>query len=372
MKRREASLMLGGLLLLGPGARQARAALPPHLGPSTVSGMVTALEAAGFTGPAMLEAWEALVVGLARWTGFVKWGAPTRMLVSAEQMAVALQRSQILRQAVYAILKEQIAAGITGPQLLARLSGHEIWMRLLVHLVPGTVVTRASLLRVFAVLMMIVVTAAVAGTAGFVASSIYVSKLDMEAKAAEDSAYQETMDRIERGLGTGSVKLLGGITIDQALGKIRDNLDAGLPPYAGVLEARQPPDIAGGWEGDLVVKDIQGQSNIQLGQRRRVTPGQFRIEQDATELTLTFGGNRIKGRFESTDLLESRVGTRTLTVVDKAILREPVGGTVRRVALKFYSGAGAGGLANKLEVELEQQSAGGTITSGGQLVRGGR
>jgi hypothetical protein len=361
--------MLGSVLLLGPGVGQAHAQLPPHLGPSIAPGMVTALEQAGFTGPAVLEAWEALVIGIARWTGFIRWGAGTRMLVSAEQIAVALQRSNILRQAVYTILREQVAAGFTGPTLLARLSGHQMWIRLSMHLVPGTIVTRVSLLRVFAVLMMIVVTAAVAGTVGYVGSSIYISKLDMEAKAAEDDAYQETMDRIEKGLGTGSVKLLSGITLDQALGKIRDNLDAGLPPYAGVLEPRRPPDISGGWQGDLVVKDVQGSSNIPIGQRRRVTPEQFRIEQDATELTLTFGGNRIKGRFESTDFLETRVGTRTLTVVDNATLREPIGGTVRRVAFKFYSGAGAGGLANKLEVELEQQSAGGTITSGGQLVR---
>ena len=97
---------------------------------------------------------------------------------------------------------------------------------------------------------------------------------------------------------------------------------------------------------------------------------QFKIEQEGTEVTLTFGGNRIKGYFGPIDELETRIGNqRTLTIVDNAVLTEPVQGSLSRAALKFYSGAGAGGLAGKLEVEIEQRSNSATITSGGQLTR---
>ena len=219
-------------------------------------------------------------------------------------------------------------------------------------------------------LLIITMTVVVAGTMGYVAGKVVLRQQDLQVKAAETQAYQSVVGNMAKGLQAGRVKLLPGLTPEVAMQKVLRNMDANLPPYADVFEVRPPPGIAGGWQGDLVVKDVAGQSAIQEGQSRRVSAEQFKIEQEGTEVTLTFGGNRIKGYFGPIDELETRIGNqRTLTIVDNAVLTEPVQGSLSRAALKFYSGAGAGGLAGKLEVEIEQRSNSATITSGGQLTR---
>ena len=205
---------------------------------------------------------------------------------------------------------------------------------------------------------------------GYVAGKAVLRQQDLQVKAAETQAYQSVVGNMAKGLQAGRVKLLPGLTPEAAMQKVLRNMDANLPPYADVFEVRPPPEIAGGWQGDLVVKDVSGQSAIQEGQSRRVSAEQFKIEQEGTEVTLTFGGNRIKGYFGPADELDTLDGNRrTLTIVDNALLIEPVQGSLSRAALKFFSGAGAGGLAGKLEVEIEQRSGSATITSGGQLTR---
>lgn len=218
--------------------------------------------------------------------------------------------------------------------------------------------------------LLVTVTAIVAGTAGFVAGKAILKKQDLEVRAAEQEAYFNTVSNLIVSMQSGRTRLLPGLNQERAIQRIIRNLDAGLPPYSDILEVRPAPDISGGWQGELWVKDVEGQSNIQVGQKRSVTPSQFRIDQDANEVVLTFGGNQIKGYFGAPDYLPSTAGSsRVLTVVDNAILTETIQGSLIRAALKFYGGAGAGGLSNRLEVEIEQRSASAVITSGGQLTR---
>ena len=94
-------------------------------------------------------------------------------------------------------------------------------------------------------------------------------------EGGETQAYQSVVGNMAKGLQAGRVKLLPGLTPEAAMQKVLRNMDANLPPYADVFEVRPPPEIAGGWQGDLVVKDVSGQSAIQEGQSRRVSAEQF-------------------------------------------------------------------------------------------------
>jgi hypothetical protein len=220
-------------------------------------------------------------------------------------------------------------------------------------------------------MLLVVTTALVAGTMGYVAGKTILKQQDLQVQAAETQAYLTLLNNLVASMQAGRTKLLPGLTQQTAIQRVIRNLEAGLPPYSDVLEVRPPPDLAGGWQGDLVVKEVQGQSNIQVGQSRRVAPNQFRIEQDGTEVTLVFGGNKIKGYFGPADFMETGAGQqRTQTVVENVTLLEPIEGNLSRAQLKYHHGAGAGGLAGQLVVEIEQRSTGATITSGGMLKRG--
>lgn len=133
---------------------------------------------------------------------------------------------------------------------------------------------------------------------------------------------------------------------------------------------RPAPDIAGAWEGELVVKEVQGSSNIQVGQRRTLRGGMFAIDQDQNELKLRFGGSEIRGYFRPGETIASDIqGRRERMELDSAVLTSGGAGTLSRAELAYY-GLGAGSLQGRLRVEIEQTSpTGARIVSGGMLTR---
>ena len=155
-----------------------------------------------------------------------------------------------------------------------------------------------------------------------------------------------------------------------AVRRIRENMEVGRAPLLNVLEVRPAPDLSGNWVGDLVVKEVQGSSNIPVGFSRPLRGSSFRVTQEQNQITLFFNGNQISGYFQAGETIPSQIGGRIERMeIDTAVLREGVVGVVIRAELTYH-GLGAGSLKGKLKVEIEQRAPNGAvITSGGLLTR---
>jgi hypothetical protein len=130
------------------------------------------------------------------------------------------------------------------------------------------------------------------------------------------------------------------------------------------------PNVAGAWEGELVVKEVNGSTNIQVGQSRFVRGNSFVITQDDCTAVLKFNNNEITGYFKPGETIPSQIGGRTERMeIDTVVLTENPTGPLTRAELTIY-GLGAGSLKGKLKVEIEQRSPNGAvIVSGGMLER---
>lgn len=222
--------------------------------------------------------------------------------------------------------------------------------------------------------LLVAVTGLTSLGAGYSAGKVVVEQQHLDAAVKESAAFFDALGHLETGMAAGRLKLLKGMTYERAINRILDNLDAGLPPFANVLELKPAPDISGAWTGDLRVKEVSGSSAVKVGQMRRLRGKSFTIEQDHNEVLLVFHGQRVRGYF--LPQLEERLastggGKRELMIVDQAVLDEPLDGArIAEVRLKFHSGKGAGKLAGALVVEIIQTTPGGaSITSGGMLYR---
>lgn len=385
MKRKLIVLVLSALLVFGTGPRPASAQVPLQIQQLLQSlnippNQIPTLYATLLGGMASSITLQNFFNGI-RVAGGYGLGQPIGHAARVQILETLIGSMGSMEAAVAQRLNElaQIAARTPNPAAeLARLAGSSSsWggrfldiYKSLGGIRPPPPSARGGFVSL--PVLLVVVTAIVAGTTGYVAGKAILKQQDLQVQAAEGQAYLTILNNLVASMQAGRTRLLPGLTTETAMRKVIRNLEAGLPPYSDVLEVRPPPDIAGGWQGDLVVKDIQGQSNIAIGQSRRVTPAQFRLEQEGNEVTLVFGGSKIKGYFEPADFMATTIGReRTQTVVENVVLREPLEGSLVRAHLKYHHGAGAGGLAGKLVVEIEQRSTSATITSGGMLARGG-
>jgi hypothetical protein len=379
MRSRLVAVVLCLLLVLnGPAPAQAQVPLqiqqllqslniPPNQIPTVYSAMLTAL-----AGSIPVQNY----FGSIRVAGGIGLGQPIGMAARAQVMESLVGGWSAMEAAVLQRLNElaQIAARTPNPAAtFSNLVGDSAsWggRFLSTYRNLGGARSRAGFVPLN--VLLVTVTAIVAGTMGYTAGKAILKKQDLEVRAAESEAYMTVLGNLVASMQAGRTKLLPGLSQEAAMLRVVKNVEAGLPPYSDVLEVRPPPDLAGSWEGDLVVKDVSGQSNIPIGQSRRVGGGQFRLEQEGTEVTLVMGGNRIRGFFGPADFMASSVGAeRTQTVVENVTLLEPIEGSLTRADLKYHHGAGAGGLAGQLVVEIEQRAASATITSGGMLKRAG-
>lgn len=211
--------------------------------------------------------------------------------------------------------------------------------------------------------------AIVAGTTGYLVGKTYLKKLDMNVKAAEDAAFGNALVLMAKKLSEGKLKLLPGVTQQNAAQKIKENLEVGRKPFLNVFEPRPCPDINGNWVGDLYVKEVKGSSNIQEGSKR---PATFTISVKDCLVTLKFNTSQISGEFSPGETLASTVGsTTTRAEKDEAVLRDDATGNLSRAVLVIY-GLGSGSLQGKMTIEIEQRTAQGvTIVSGGMFSKKG-
>lgn len=215
------------------------------------------------------------------------------------------------------------------------------------------------------IIVVAVTVAIVAGITGYLVGKDYLKKLDMNVKAAEDAAFGNALVLMAKKLSEGKLKLLPGVTQQNAAEKIRENLEVGRKPFLNVFEPRPCPDINGDWVGDLYVKEVKGNSNIQEGSKRLVT---FAISVKDCLVTLKFNTSQISGEFSPGETLASNVGpTTTRAERDEAVLRDDATGNLSRAVLVIY-GLGSGSLQGKMTIEIEQLTAQGvTIVSGGMF-----
>ena len=137
------------------------------------------------------------------------------------------------------------------------------------------------------------VTAVVAGTGGYIKGKAMVERQHLQVQAAENETYVNALRVLIRSMRAGRAKLPKGLTLEKAADRIVRNIDAGLPPFANVLELKPAPDISGAWTGDLVIKQIRGASRLRVGRSRPLKGKAFVIEQDHNELVLTFRRQRL-------------------------------------------------------------------------------
>ena len=215
------------------------------------------------------------------------------------------------------------------------------------------------------VIVLATTVAIVAGISGYLVGKNYLKKLDMNVKAAEDAAFGNALLLMAKSLSEGKLKFLPGVTQQNAAEKIKENLEVGRKPFLNVFEPRPCPDINGDWVGDLYVKDVQGNSNIQEGSKRPVT---FIISVKDCLVTLKFNNSQISGEFSPGETLTSNVGpTTTRAEKDEAVLRDDATGNLSRAVLVIY-GLGSGSLQGKMTIEIEQRTSQGvTIVSGGMF-----
>jgi len=197
------------------------------------------------------------------------------------------------------------------------------------------------------VIVLATTVAIVAGISGYLVGKNYLKKLDMNVKAAEDAAFGNALLLMSKSLSEGKLKLLPGVTQQNAAEKIKENLEVGRKPFLNVFEPRPCPDINGDWVGDLYVKDVQGSSSIQEGSKRPVT---FIISVKDCLVTLKFNNSQISGEFGPGETLTSNVGpTTTRAENDEAVLRDDATGNLSRAVLVIY-GLVSGSLQGKMTI----------------------
>jgi hypothetical protein len=267
-------------------------------------------------------------------------------------------------------------AGLTLKELLAKLAGDaSIWRTFrpaasgVAKLGPAAGAKGAVLIE----LLLVVVVAMIAATAGYVTGKVMVRENKireyLEVKAADDEAFGNLLLMLARALRSGRLRLLPGLTAQKAIARIQENLEVGRAPYLNVLEPRPCPKIEGTWAGMLFVKEVIGSSNIQVGSSRRAT---FTLSQGGCDVTLRFANNEISGNFMPGETLPSQIAGRTERMErDEVVLIDNPTGALTRARLLVY-GLGSGSLRGQMDVEIEQRAPNGAkIVSGGRMSRSG-
>jgi len=325
-----------------------------------------ALLKAGLDAAAVAAEWEYIFTTLTTLTAWYEEAIPAAHWLRGGTPAKLVADSSTIHGAIVEVIESCRAAATAANQPL------QTFLRS-----PGrwTPRTGAINLRLLLTAAAIVVTATVSFAGGYIVSKEYhqAKTAIFESKAKEDAAFGHALGLIYEGLQAGRVELEPGLELEDAIRRIRVNMEVGRAPFVNVLEPRPCPSIAGPWVGELQVKEVRGDSRIQVGASRTFKRNGFVLSHgdDPCAVRLKMGGSEISGYLVRSITPVARVVGDEVEreELDTYVLDENATGSLKRAELTLY-GLGSGLLKGKLKVEVEQIGRGGTIiVSGGILDR---
>lgn len=184
------------------------------------------------------------------------------------------------------------------------------------------------------------------------------------------------MDGLLQRLRQGQVTPVRNLTREQMIQQLQVNLSLGNPPFQGVFERRPCPDLSGGWEGELTIRNVTPPlANLEPGRSRPVRGTAFRLIQEpgSCDIRADFNGSTLDGFFES---YVQRTTARGYQEVDYLMLASNPSGNVTNIRIEYYGTESdpdhpTSDFIGQISVVTEQSHRGSAVESAGILRRAG-